>query len=116
MVRTSRMVDILFSSGKREPTPTHSDEQRWNNEERDRRRQREAANHGESKRFLHVAARSNSQGERQQPEERAERRHENRTQTNSRGLPKCRLEGESLKAHEVPREVEQDDPVLHDQP
>ena len=83
---------MLVDDADRIRVSPNRDEQRRHDEQRDRRGQREPADHRERQRLLHVAARADAERERQQPEQRAQRRHENRTQADARRFEQRRLE------------------------
>src|SRR5207249_4754076 len=110
---TPEQVGVLL---KGVATTPDGDEQRRNGEQSDRRGKRESADHGEGERSLQLAPRPDAEGEGEQAEQGAQRRHQNRAEAHTRGLPDRDLERYVRGLHPEPREIEQDDPVLDDQP
>ncbi len=64
---------------------------------------------------MQLAPRPDAEGEGEQAEQGAQRRHQNRAEPHARGFPDGDLERYVLGLHPQPREIEQNDPVLHDE-
>ncbi len=65
---------------------------------------------------MQLAPRPDAQREREQSEQRAQRRHQDGAEPDPGGFADRRLQRHARFPHPQPGEVEQDDPVLHDQP
>src|SRR6267143_352364 len=96
------------------PAPDRHEKGR-HNIEGDRGGEREPSDYGESEWSLHLAARPKAKREWEQSEKRAERRHENRAHSHARRLDDALLESDIFGLHPMPRKIEQNDAILHDQ-
>src|SRR6266568_2985114 len=102
---TPEQVGVLL---KDVATTSDGDEQRGDGEQGDRRGKGQPADHGEGERSLQLAPRPDAEGEGEQAEQGAQRRHQNRAKAHARGLPERDLERYVLGLHPEPREIEQD--------
>src|SRR6185312_11444188 len=97
------------SSGIRSvgPPPDGHDEGR-DDEQRDRGREAESPDHGDGERALQLAPRAQPESEGEEPEQGAQRRHENGTKTRASGFTDRDLQRRAMETHAQMGEVEQE--------